>query len=640
MKLNFLRALPLALVIAVAAACGDDPSGPPPVGAVQVAAAADSVIVGETLQLSASVRDRSGAELTGRAVEWSSDNPGVARVDASGAITAVSAGSATISARSEGQVGSTAVRVVAVAVRKVELNVTGRPSVVPTQTLQLVATASDAADRPITGRPIVWATADSTLATISSTGLVTIVRAGQVAVSATIGGVASVLHIDIYPRATVWPDTVTLLPGGSRRMEARAFSATGTKAALLGAAWESSDPTVARVDSAGQVTAVATGRATITAVLGRDRVESHLYVIAYPRPLRFTEVTAGHQHSCGLTAEGEVYCWGASPANQLGTQQVTSRCEAFAGDRRSIMRTVFRCSALPVQVAGGVRFTSIVAGEEHTCGVTAAGAAHCWGDNYAGAAGNGTITPAAVPVPVSGGITFRSLTAGGGFTCGVSTTDEAYCWGDGRNLGNGTGTTSSVPVKVAGGLRFATIESNFGHTCGITTDGATYCWGGSVYGELGTGTEPARSLVPVRVAGNVRFSSVSVGVFRTCGLDAAGRAYCWGQDAAPLGSDGLRKHSLAPLPVRGDFTFARLNVDNAPCGFTADGSRYCWDHGSTTPTRAAPDFPVRRYASGFDADCFISMEGVTYCSGSRSYGQSGDGVMDNRAAVVARVAGQ
>ncbi|HEX8430602.1 MAG TPA: hypothetical protein VF625_04910, partial [Longimicrobium sp.] len=61
MKLRFLRAIPLALVIALAAACGDDPSGPARVDAVQVVAAADSVIIGETLQLSASIRDRDGA---------------------------------------------------------------------------------------------------------------------------------------------------------------------------------------------------------------------------------------------------------------------------------------------------------------------------------------------------------------------------------------------------------------------------------------------------------------------------------------------------------------------------------------------------------------------------------------------------
>ncbi|HEX8430603.1 MAG TPA: Ig-like domain-containing protein, partial [Longimicrobium sp.] len=576
-------------------------------------------IIGETLQLSASIRDRDGAELTGRAVEWSSDNPGVARVDANGAITAVSAGSAKITARSDGQVGSTTIRVVDVAVKRVTLNVLDFPSVVPGQTIQLVATAFDAAEKPLTGRPIRWATEDTTEATITPTGLVTIVRAGQVAVSATIGGAVAVLHINIYPRGDVWPDTVTLLPGGNRRLEARAFDARGRAEPLRFAIWESSDPSVARVDSAGQITAVATGRATITAVLGRDRVQSQLFVISYPRPLRFTEVASGQEHSCGLTPEGDAYCWGASSRNQLGTQQITSRCEIFAGDRGSLQRSLFRCSALPVQVAGGLRFTSITAGNAHTCGLTAAGAAHCWGDGYAGAG----------PVPVAGGITFRSLTAGTGFTCGISTANEAYCWGDNSDgvLGNGTTTASSVPTKVAGGLLFATLESGYSHTCGITTDGVAYCWGGNGSGQLGTGTQTASSRVPARVVGDVRFTSLSAGTFRTCGLDATGRAYCLG--LAP-----------APVPVAGNITFAILIVGDDSCGLTADGNRYCWPSLSVPPTRAVPDFPVRRYASGLNADCFISLDGVTYCAGTRYYGQTGDGLIDSSPYVLSRVAGQ
>jgi alpha-tubulin suppressor-like RCC1 family protein len=47
-------------------------------------------------------------------------------------------------------------------------------------------------------------------------------------------------------------------------------------------------------------------------------------------------------------------------------------------------------STVPVAVSGGYSFASVDGGDDHTCGVTTAGAAYCWGLNRAGQLGNGT----------------------------------------------------------------------------------------------------------------------------------------------------------------------------------------------------------------------------------------------------------
>lgn len=640
------RLIPLAAA-ALLAACSDDPSGPAPVDTVQVTAAADSVTVGATLQLSASTRDRAGAELAERAVEWSSDNPAIARVDGSGLVTAVTPGTAKISARSEGKEGSFALRVVRVPVKEVRLNVAAL-RVIPGQSVQLTATAFDAAGQPIAGAPVAWATADSTIAKISSTGMVTSVRGGQVAVSATSGEVVTVLYVEIYTNGVhVWPDMVALLPGYNRQLAARALALDGLPKELQGAAWTSSDPAVARVDAEGRVTAVANGRATITATLGPQRVSSELYVSSYPKALRFNTVASGRSHSCAVTPEGDAFCWGSNSLGQLGTAQPTTRCEFITSlGRGGWYRNTFRCSAVPVQVEG-VRFASVTAGELHSCGVTPEGRAYCWGDNFNGALGRGTTTVAgsvhATPAPVAGAITFRSVSAGSGFACGLATSGEAYCWGGNHAgaLGNGTNTASAVPVKVAGGLTFTSVETGFAHSCGIATDGATYCWGRNTAGELGTGTTPQDSNVPVRVAGGIRFSAVNAGTFFTCGLDAAGRAFCWGEGGRGELGTGGRASSSTPVAVADGHVYASIAAGSKVCGVLPDGRVLCWgDHLVPFPTRAVPDFRVRQISAGGEASCAIALDGLTYCTGARYFGQSGDGVFDNQILGPLKVAGQ
>jgi len=87
------------------------------------------------------------------------------------------------------------------------------------------------------------------------------------------------------------------------------------------------------------------------------------------------------------------------------------------------------CSATPVAVAGGLKFVSLAAGFQHACGVTANGAAYCWGYNSFGQLGNGTTDSSDVPVAVGGTQKFTAIAAGHAHTCALTTTEAAYCWG-------------------------------------------------------------------------------------------------------------------------------------------------------------------------------------------------------------------
>lgn len=160
-----------------------------PVTSVTVTPATGSLIIGATLQLSATTKDAAGDTLTGRAISWSSSNTSIASVSSSGLVTAVGVGTATITASSEGISGTSSIAV-ATAVQPVA-TVTVTPataSLIIGAPLQLSAVTKDAAGNTLTGRQVAWSSANTSVASVNASGLVTAIAAGSTAITATSEG--------------------------------------------------------------------------------------------------------------------------------------------------------------------------------------------------------------------------------------------------------------------------------------------------------------------------------------------------------------------------------------------------------------------------------------------------------------------
>ena len=242
-------------------------------------------------------------------------------------------------------------------------------------------------------------------------------------------------------------------------------------------------------------------------------------------------------------------------------------------------------------------FAAVSAGGYHTCGVTTAGTAYCWGS---GLLGDGTIritNGQTSPVAVLGGLTFASVSAGRDHTCGVRTAGMAFCWGQNLDaeLGDGTTTSRTSPVAVLGGLTFATASAAWFYTCGLTPGGAAYCWGLNYSGQLGDGTTTQRPS-PVAVGGGLTFAAVSTGGYHTCGVTTAGMAFCWGENLDAELGDGTTTSRTSPVAVLGGLSFARVSAGVAhTCGVTTGGAAYCWGYNAagelgdgTTTDRLSP----------------------------------------------------
>lgn len=148
------------------------------------------------------------------------------------------------------------------------------------------------------------------------------------------------------------------------------------------------------------------------------------------RTLKFHQLDAGSQHTCGVTTDTRAFCWGDGRLGQLGNG---AKALAFA----------------PKAVAGGLHFTRVSAGNFYTCGETGADRAYCWGNVLEDASG---FTNQTVPWAVPGSLSFAQVSAGGSQACGKTTASVGYCWGgnfDGE-LGDGTTSLSPAPRPVAG----------------------------------------------------------------------------------------------------------------------------------------------------------------------------------------------
>lgn len=298
-------------------------------------------------------------------------------------------------------------------------------------------------------------------------------------------------------------------------------------------------------------------------------------------------------------------------------------------------------------------FTSVSAGFRHSCGVTTADRAYCWGLNGRGQLGDGTTTDRLMPVAVHTDLLFAEIDAGSQYTCAVTAAGDGYCWGansssfdDGGRLGDGTTVDRHTPVAVSGGHQFATISAGGGHTCGVTTDAAAFCWGHNLGGALGDGTEVDRT-TPVAVSSTEPFADVSAGTGHTCAVTTTDKAYCWGFNSHGQVGDGTTEERHTPVLVSTSLRFSIISAGGRhSCAVTGEGRAYCWGLNNegqlgSGGTHHVPEpvdvsaFPGFTFAgvsagSGGFHSCGMEGGGSALCWGYNADGRLGDGTTSTR----------
>ena len=385
-----------------------------------------------------------------------------------------------------------------------------------------------------------------------------------------------------------------------------------------------------------------TSYSSVCAVLAAVALSGCLseWVIVEAPDVAYASITTGAAHACGLTAEGEVFCWSLTDSR-------------------------------PTLVSGSLRFASVSTFGDHTCGVSATGGAYCWGYNQFGQLGTAsdletcrrpfsrlTVPCSRQPVVVETVVTWQTVSVGWGHSCGLDADGRAYCWGlnskgqlgaasvGSCTTGSATGSVpcSAEPVAVDGELTFASISAGTRHNCGVTSDGSAYCWGAGGSGRLGTGSVDD-SPSPALVAGNLSFRSVSAGGAHTCGITTERVVYCWGSNhGLQLGSRGgdigcgspYLFCVTTPRRLQSALRFVQLTTSYAisrggpalgghTCGIATDGEVYCWglneggqlggsnEFATADPVRLPVELTFTELNAGLENTCGVTTGAAVYC---------------------------
>jgi alpha-tubulin suppressor-like RCC1 family protein len=216
--------------------------------------------------------------------------------------------------------------------------------------------------------------------------------------------------------------------------------------------------------------------------------------------LRFVSVSISESTACGVSTEGDAYCWGDNRYGQLGV--------GSAGIDGGLAG-----SNSPVAVQGGEKFIQVATDGLHSCALQQSGTLFCWGlrswmssvafnssrhDNVydslptrAGGLDNSWYD--GYPTPDSGtpwvgttGSPWTGVAVGHGQTCALAANGALDCWGQlwGDPLSWGP-YIAPYPVRMGGDRAFITFASGGGHDCAISADGCAYCWGSNNWGQTG-----------------------------------------------------------------------------------------------------------------------------------------------------------
>jgi alpha-tubulin suppressor-like RCC1 family protein len=335
-----------------------------------------------------------------------------------------------------------------------------------------------------------------------------------------------------------------------------------------------------------------------------------------------TFVTSGEQHTCALSQDETLWCWGNNAPGQVGIGSFEVR------------------EPVPKQVGtAGDQWISVAAGWFHTCAVKRPGTLWCWGDGFAGATGpNANDDAQRVPIEVDSATDWVEVAAGEEHTCARKQEGTLWCWGNnaGGVLGDGSQDPSETPVQVGTESDWLTVAAGAFHNCAVNIAGEAHCWGNNPFGQIGDGSGvdanwPTAVIDPDPA---VAWESVSADKNYACAIKVGGARWCWGNDIfEQLGlGPGVQNENVPTALANETTVWSQIDVGQLHACGIGGGELYCWgsapSEDADVPTHVddGPAYPTHwaSVVAGQSHTCALRTDDTLHCSGADDYGQLGD----------------
>ncbi len=534
----------------------------------------------------------------------------------------------------------------------------------------LTAIARSADGTPLSDRTITFTSSAPSVATVDGNGVVTAVAAGTTDITATAESRSRTIPLAVSTVAvasvSVAPAAANLKLGFELTLAGTAFDAGAAPLPNRVFAWSSSNPAVATVSSLGVVRGVAAGTATVTGTSEGQSATAEITVFVPPVatvvvvPASGTvgigdslQLTAAVRDADGDPIAGRAVTWQSSNT-LIATVSATGLVRGLGPGDVTITATADGKSGTAA-LAVRLRFSSVSAGADFTCGVTPAGTAYCWGRNSGGSLGDGTPQNRSVPsaVVMPAGVSFDSVSAGQDHACGLARDGTIYCWGSNARgqLGTGDLVARSTPALVAAPLgapavRYTNVAAGALFTCARATSDLVYCWGLNFDGQLGNQENAGLDRPnprPLEVQGGP-FDVVNAFRGHTCALTDVGFVVCWGRNTTGQLARGFTDPGdFLPTQITGSRRFAAIAAgDGHSCAIgLLDGGAWCWGDNangqlgttlgggatlSTFPVAVSGGRLFGTVSAGRALSCAVTRSGgAGFCWGSNAFGQLGIG---------------
>jgi alpha-tubulin suppressor-like RCC1 family protein len=300
------------------------------------------------------------------------------------------------------------------------------------------------------------------------------------------------------------------------------------------------------------------------------------------------KLVAGDNHSCILTDDGSIACWGENSALQLATGDTIDRAvptvvngigeaiDVYAGGNQScaviMQNEQVYCwgNGQPPTLMSFSSVLGISLSAAHGCAILDDNSIQCWGDNLRGQLGNGAAVPA------------YSLTVGNEHSCAVSYSvlGQIQCWGDNQfgQLGNGTTSVLAQPgPSTLVSFSSEQIAAGRDFTCGLAwSDSQVNCWGANGFEQLGVAGAPSSSPQPIP---NLYAFSISTNpsAQHMCAILATDQVRCWGRNTSGQVGTGGFASPAAPTTVAGLAGVVQLALGAShSCAVLSNNTVRCW----------------------------------------------------------------